>query len=264
MPAVGSGRRRWHDRRLEGASDLIEPVGAKEPGMTEHADVIVVGMGPGGEDAAERLAEAGLDVVGVDGELVGGECPYWGVAPHKRMIRAADRPAEARRVPGMAGEVTVEPDWAPVAKRIREEATDSWDDTVAVKRFEDKGGRFVRGWGRLDGPGRVAVGDRVIEATRAVVVGIGTRPWAPPVDGLADTPYWTNRQAIETEVVPASLGVLGGGAIGAEVAQVFRPFGSEVTVLEGSPRLVGPEEPESGSLLADVFGSEGIEVRTGV
>jgi pyruvate/2-oxoglutarate dehydrogenase complex dihydrolipoamide dehydrogenase (E3) component len=180
------------------------------------------------------------------------------------MIRAADLLAEARRVPGMAGEDTVHPDWAPVARRIREEATDDWDDAVAAKRFEDKGGRLVRGWGRLEGPHRVAVGDQVIEAGRAVVIGIGTRAWIPPVAGLADTPYWTNRQAIEAEEVPTSLAVLGGGAVGVELAQVFSRFGSEVTVLEASPHLVGPEEPEAGELLAGVFESEGIVVRTDV
>jgi len=232
--------------------------------MTEHADVIVVGMGPGGEDVAERLAGAGLDVVGVDAELVGGECPYWGCVPSKMMIRAADLLAEARRVPGMAGGADVRPDWAPVALRIRSEATDSWDDAVAVERFEGKGGRFVRGWARLEGPGRVVVGDRVIEAGRAVVIGIGSRAWAPPVAGLAGTPYWTNREAIETEKVPRSLVVLGGGAIGVELAQVFRRFGSEVTVLEAAPHLVPPEEPEAGLLLAEVFGAEGIDVRTGM
>jgi pyruvate/2-oxoglutarate dehydrogenase complex dihydrolipoamide dehydrogenase (E3) component len=231
--------------------------------MTEHADVIVVGMGPGGEDVAERLADAGLDVVGVDAELVGGECPYWGCVPSKMMIRAADLLAEARRVPGMAGGADVRPDWAPVALRIRSEATDSWDDAVAVERFEGKGGRFVRGWARLEGPGRVVVGDRVIEAGRAVVIGIGSRAWVPPVAGLAGTPYWTNREAIETEKVPRSLVVLGGGAIGVELAQVFRRFGSEVTVLEAAPHLVPPEEPEAGLLLAEVFGAEGIDVRTG-
>jgi pyruvate/2-oxoglutarate dehydrogenase complex dihydrolipoamide dehydrogenase (E3) component len=231
--------------------------------MTEHADVIVVGMGPGGEDVAGRLADAGLDVVGVDAELVGGECPYWGCVPSKMMIRAADLLAEARRVPGMAGGADVRPDWAPVALRIRSEATDSWDDAVAVERFEGKGGRFVRGWARLEGPGRVVVGDRVIEAGRAVVIGIGSRAWAPPVAGLAGTPYWTNREAIETEKVPRSLAVLGGGAIGVELAQVFRRFGSEVTVLEAAPHLVPPEEPEAGLLLAEVFGAEGIDVRTG-
>jgi pyruvate/2-oxoglutarate dehydrogenase complex dihydrolipoamide dehydrogenase (E3) component len=231
--------------------------------MVERVDVIVVGMGPGGADAAERLAEAGLGVVGVDGRLVGGECPYWGCVPSKMMIRASDLLAEARRVPGMSGDTTVAVDWAPVAGRIREEATDSWDDAVAVKRFEDKGGRFERGWGRLDGPGRVAVGDRTFEAGTAVVINSGTEPSIPPVDGLAATPYWTNREAIETEEVPASLAVLGGGAIGAELAQVFRRFGSSVTVLEAGPSLLGPEEPEAGRMLERVFASEGIEVRTG-
>lgn len=230
--------------------------------MVERVDVIVLGMGPGGEDAAERLAEAGLAVLGIDGGLVGGECPYWGCVPSKMMIRAADLVAEARRVPGMAGAVTVSPDWSPVARRIRDEATDSWDDTVAVKRFEDKGGRFERGWGRLDGPGRVVVGDRAYEAGAAVIVNPGTRPSIPPIDGLAATPYWTNRDAIETEVVPPSLAVLGGGAIGAELAQVFHRFGSSVTVLEAGPGLLGPEEPEAGRLLEEIFGAEGIVVRT--
>jgi pyruvate/2-oxoglutarate dehydrogenase complex dihydrolipoamide dehydrogenase (E3) component len=232
--------------------------------VSERADVIVVGMGPGGESVAEHLAESGLDVVGVNAELVGGECPYWGCVPSKMMVRAADLLAEAGRVPGMAGDTMVRPDWAPVARRIRDEATDSWDDAVAVKRFEDKGGRLVRGWGRLEGPDRVAVGDEIIEARRAVVVNIGTRPWIPPVAGLADSPYWTNRDAVETEEVPGSLAVVGGGSIGVEMAQVFCRFGSEVTVLEAGPCLVGSEEPEAGRLLAEVFGSEGIEVRTDV
>ena len=232
--------------------------------MSEQADVIVVGMGPGGEDVAGRLAEAGLDVVGVEAELVGGECPYWGCVPSKMMVRASDLLAEARRVPGMAGTATVHPDWAPVARRIREEATDTWDDAVAATRFEDKGGRLVRGWGRLEGPSQVIVGDRVIDATRAVVLNIGARAWIPPVAGLADTPYWTNREAVETEEVPGSLTVLGGGAIGVELAQVFRRFGAQVTVLEAGPSLVGPEEPEAGALLAEVFGDEGIDVLTGL
>jgi pyruvate/2-oxoglutarate dehydrogenase complex dihydrolipoamide dehydrogenase (E3) component len=232
--------------------------------MAEQAEVIVLGMGPGGEDLAERLAEAGLDVVGVEAELVGGECPYWGCIPSKMMIRAADLLAEARRIPGMAGDVEVHPDWTPVARRIRDEATDTWNDAVAAERFEGKGGRLVRGWGRLEGPGRVAVGDRVIEASRGIVINTGTRAFIPPVAGLADTPFWTNREAVEAEEVPASLGVLGGGAIGVELAQMFRRFGSEVTVLEAGPSLIGPEEPEASRLLAEIFASEGIEARTGV
>lgn len=235
-----------------------------EAGGPDTADVVVIGMGPGGEDVAGRLAEAGLDVVGIESTLLGGECPYWGCVPSKMMIRAANLLAEARRIPGMAGDATLQPDWAPVAQRIRDEATDDWDDRVAVERFEGKGGRFARGEGRIVAPGRVAVGDRVIEARRGIVVATGTRPVAPPIPGLDEVPHWTNREAIEATELPSSLIVLGGGAVGAELAQVFARFGVEVTVVEALDRLVSGEEPEAGGLLAEVFGQEGIGVRTGV
>ncbi len=231
--------------------------------MTEHVDVVVLGMGPGGEDVAERLAVAGLSVVGIDGRLVGGECPYWGCVPSKMMIRAANLLTEARRVPGMAGATTVTPDWAPVAKRVRE-ATDNWDDKVAVDRFVGKGGRFVRGWGVLDGPSRVVIGDDVYEAGRAVVVATGDKAWAPPIPGLAELSdkYWINRDAIETETVPSSLVVLGGGAIGVELGQTFARFGAAVSIVEGADRLLTVEEPESSALLHEVLGRDGIDIHT--
>jgi len=163
----------------------------------------------------------------------------------------------------MAGTATVEPDWTPVAKRIREEATDDWDDRVAVERFTGKGGRFVRGFGRLVGPGRVEVDDQVFTARRGIVVAVGTAPAVPPIEGLAGTPYWTNREAIEATEVPDSLVVLGGGAIGVELGQVFARFGSRVTIVEALDRLLAFEEPESGQLVRDEFAREGIDVRTG-
>jgi pyruvate/2-oxoglutarate dehydrogenase complex dihydrolipoamide dehydrogenase (E3) component len=228
--------------------------------VTNQTDVVVLGLGPGGEELAGRLARAGLGVIGVDGGLVGGECPYWGCVPSKMMIRAADLLAEARRIDGMAGTATVTPDWAPVAKRIRDEATDNWDDTVAVERLEGNGVRFVRGWGRLDGPGRVVVGDLEIEAQKGIVINTGCKPWSPPIQGLDKVPYWTNRQAIETTSLPSSLVVLGGGSIGVELAQVFARFGAAVTVIEVADRLVSLEEPEASDLLVRVFEREGITV----
>ena len=232
--------------------------------MTERADVIVVGLGPGGEDAAGRLGQSGLDVLAIEAELVGGECPYWGCVPSKMAIRAADLLAEARRVEGMAGGATVRPDWSVVAMRIREEATDDWDDAVAARRLEDKGVRLVRGWGRLDGPGRVVVDGVAYEATRGVVVNVGARAWSPPIDGLSATPFWNNRDALEATEVPTTLAVLGGGTIGVELAQAYARFGAQVTVLEVGPRLVGPEEPEATALLEEVLRREGLDVRTGV
>jgi pyruvate/2-oxoglutarate dehydrogenase complex dihydrolipoamide dehydrogenase (E3) component len=232
--------------------------------VTDHAEVIVVGMGPGSEDVAERLATVGCDVVGIDGRLVGGECPYWGCVPSKMMIRAANLVAETRRVPGMAGESSVQPDWSVVARRIRDDATDNWDDKVAVDRFEEKGGRFIRGWAHLDGPTRVVVNDRTIEASRAIVLSVGAKASIPPIPGLADTPYWINRDAIETEEVPGSLAIIGGGPIAVELGQVFSRFGSSVTLIEREARIMSPEDPEASALLTKIFGREGIGVRTSV
>lgn len=230
----------------------------------DAVDAIVLGLGPGGEEVAHTLAEAGLDVVGVEAGLVGGECPYFGCVPTKMMVRAATLLAEARRVDGVAGTADVVPSWALVAERIREEATDDWNDDAAAARFADAGGTLVRGTGRLIAPDTVEVGQRRIRARRAVVVATGTSPAVPPIDGLADTPFWTNRDAVRATAVPDSLIVLGGGAIGVELAQVFARFGAGVTVVESAVRLVPNEEPEAGELLATVFERDGIEVITGV
>jgi pyruvate/2-oxoglutarate dehydrogenase complex dihydrolipoamide dehydrogenase (E3) component len=240
----------------------------QEHGMDEpvQTDVVVIGMGPGGEYAAGALAEAGLDVTAVEDRLVGGECPYYGCVPSKMMIRAANLIAETRRVPGMAGTSTVTPDWSPVALRIREEATDYWHDKVAADRFAGKGGHLVRGFGTITAPGEVTVdgrdGRRVFRPRRGIVIATGSEPAVPPIEGLRGTPYWTNRDIVQAEEVPRSLIVLGGGAVAAEFAQVFARFGAAVTVVAGLPRLLPLEEPEAGQLIERVFTAEGITVRT--
>ncbi len=229
-----------------------------------EVDVVVVGLGPGGESLATQLASAGLEVVGVDHHLVGGECPYYGCIPSKMMIRAADVLAEARRVPDFAGTSTVTSDWGPVHARIRDEATADWDDTAAVDRLTEAGVTFARGTGRLTGPRTVQVGDATYVARKGVVLNTGTEPSPPPIDGLAGTPYWTNRDAVRLEELPGSLIVIGGGPIGAEMVQAFSRFGVHVTVLEVGDRILAVEEPEASRLVADVFEQEGIDVRTGV
>lgn len=227
-----------------------------------EVDVVVLGMGPGGEEVAGRLADAGLEVAGVEAGLVGGECPYWACIPSKLIVRAARALTEARRVPELAGDVTVTPDWSKVARRIRE-ATDDWDDTAAVERFEERGGVVVRGRGRLLAPDCVEVDGHRIGARRAIVVATGSSPSIPPIDGLAGTPFWTNHEATEAADLPGSLLVLGGGPVGVELAQGFSRFGVRTTVVERAERLLPSEEPAVGDVLADVFADEGIGVVTG-
>jgi pyruvate/2-oxoglutarate dehydrogenase complex dihydrolipoamide dehydrogenase (E3) component len=234
-----------------------------------EVDLVVVGLGPGGEDLATKAARAGLDVLAVDARLVGGECPYFGCIPTKMMVRGSDAVADAGRLPQVGGEAVVTPSWAVVAERIRTQATDDWDDAVAVKRLEDAGVRFVQGRGRLDGPKRVTVAPNhggaptTYAARRGVVLNPGTRPATPPVEGLEGTPYWTNREAVQATEAPASLVVVGGGPIGCELAQAFSRFGSRVTVVQHGDRLLPGDEPEAGALLADVLTHEGVRVMTG-
>jgi len=133
-----------------------------------------------------------------------------------------------------------------VARRIREEATDDWDDTVAGERFTRKGGRFVRGRATVTGSRTVIVDGQEFRASRGLVLATGTQPAVPPADGLAGTPYWTNHEALEAKKTPASLTVAVGDAVGVELAQTFARFGTAVTIVEAAARLLPAEEPEAG------------------
>jgi pyruvate/2-oxoglutarate dehydrogenase complex dihydrolipoamide dehydrogenase (E3) component len=239
-------------------------------------DLAVLGLGPGGETVAGAAAEHGWSVLGVDPGLVGGECPYYGCIPSKMMLRGAEVLAEAGRVDALAGRASVTAEYPIVARRIRDEATDDWDDRVAVERFTGKGGTFRRGAGSLagrdpDGRLRVVVGDETHTAER-VVIATGTAPAVPPIDGLAelraasggpDGVVWTNRDAVRAPDAPESLIILGGGAIGCEFAQGLARFGTRVTVLEAAPRILGPEEPEVSAVVGEVLRREGVDVREG-
>jgi len=230
--------------------------------MARSVDVVVIGTGPGGEAIAGQLAEAGLEVLAVEKHLVGGECPYYGCIPSKMIIRAADALAEGRRIPDLAGSSAVVSDYGEVADRIRTEATDDWNDRVAVERLEGKGCTVIHGTANLVGERTVRVGEEEFTARRAIVLNTGTSPAVPPIPGLADTPYWTNRDILRTRTAPASLAVIGGGAIGLELAQGFARFGTTVHVIETAPRVLAVEEPESGDLLNRVLGREGIAIHT--
>ncbi|WP_370619428.1 dihydrolipoyl dehydrogenase family protein [Mumia sp. Pv 4-285] len=227
----------------------------------ETVDVVVIGTGPGGEAAAGELARAGLSVVAIEAALVGGECPYYGCIPSKTLIRSADLLADARSADGVAGDVTVTPDFSDAYARVAAVTAD-WDDTAAVERLENAGARLVRGTATITGPGTVSVGDRSWTAQHGILLDVGTRPTVPPIDGLADTPYWTNRDLLRSAEAPTSLLVLGGGAIGLELAQAYARYGVAVTVVEAAPRLLAHEEPESSELVTRALEADDVDIRT--
>jgi len=231
-------------------------------------DVIVLGAGPAGENAAGRAAGHGLSVAIVERELVGGECSYWGCIPSKTLLRPGDVIAAARRVPGAAAAVTGDIDLAAALGR-RDYMVSDYDDNGQLPWLADNNIDLVRGHGRLAGERVVEVATvdgavRRLTAGKAVVVATGTVPFVPPVPGLAEANGWDNRTATGAKEVPRRLLVLGGGAVGAEMAQAFRRLGSEeVTVVEGSPRLLAREEPFAGEEVRAAFEAEGIRVLTG-
>ena len=230
--------------------------------MTEQFDVICIGAGTAGEALADGLKGSGLSLAVIEKRLVGGECAYWGCMPSKTLLRSAETLAEAGRARELAASrVDWQVDFSKIAKRTHWMARDL-DDTNAAKAIEANGARLLRGEARLTAPRTVEVGGRRLEAKKAIVIATGGEPARPPVPGLEGVEYWTNREAVMTSALPASLIVLGGGPVGAELAQAFARFGTRVHVVEALDRLIPAEEPEAGKLLARYFEKEGIRVTT--
>jgi pyruvate/2-oxoglutarate dehydrogenase complex dihydrolipoamide dehydrogenase (E3) component len=198
----------------------------------------------------------------VEPHLVGGECSYYACMPSKALLRPAEVLAEVRRVPGAAEAVTGDLD--PVAALMRrDEVISNLDDSGQLPWLQDRGIELFRGRGELDGERRVKVGDDTLVARRAVVVATGSEPAIPPIDGLAEAKPWGNREATTSKRVPASLVVLGGGPVGAEMAQAWRSLGAEVALIEALDRLLSKEEPFASEQVADALREAGVDVRTG-
>lgn len=189
---------------------------------SESFDVILLGMGPGGESAAGRLIKGGKKVAVVEKELIGGECAYWACIPSKTLLRPPEAKSGASRAFG-AGTPELAMD---EVFDYRDGMVRHLDDSGQVERYERKGVTVVKGEGRIAGPGKVEAGGRTLEAEH-VIVATGSSPNIPPVEGLDEVPAWTNREATTTREVPGRVVIIGGGANGVEAAQWLSQFGSQ-------------------------------------
>jgi pyruvate/2-oxoglutarate dehydrogenase complex dihydrolipoamide dehydrogenase (E3) component len=231
--------------------------------MTHEFDVVCLGGGVAGEALAGGLRDSGLTLAVVERELVGGECPYWGCVPSKTLLRSGETLSEADRARALAAscvEWTV--DFPKVSKRVRWMAR-NLDDRKSAAALAATGARLFRGEGLLTDLRTVTVGSDQLIARRAVVIANGGTAAVPPIPGLDSVDFWTNREATVPGELPATLAILGAGAIGVELGQAFARLGSKVTLIEAGPTFLGLEEPEAGTALRPHLEADGITLMIG-
>jgi dihydrolipoamide dehydrogenase len=231
-------------------------------------DVVVLGAGPVGQNAAERGRAGGLSVAMVERELVGGECSYWACVPSKALLRPVIAVADVGHLDGAREAITGSIDPIGVFGR-RDRYVSHWDDAGQADWVAGIGATLVRGHGRLDGPRRIAVAAAggevtVLNARHAVVICTGTRAQLPNLPGIAEARPWTNRKATDSSSVPNRLAVVGAGGVGVEMATAWNGLGASVTLLARGSGLLPRMEPFVGERVEQGLRASGVDVRVGV
>ncbi len=225
----------------------------------EKFDVIIIGTGAAGEALAHRLAAAGKKVAALERERVQGECGYWACNPTKTLLRPTALWGESVKC---FGTKSVELDWRAISD-YRDEAVRHYDDSMLADRLTERGAHLFRMEGRLNGPGTVTSEDRVFTAPD-IVIATGSEPLIPPIEGLVDTGYWTNRDIVSVTQIPRSILFVGGGPVAVEIGQMMQRYGTAVTIIERAATLFGNEESVLGEHLLQALKADGIDLRLGV
>jgi pyruvate/2-oxoglutarate dehydrogenase complex dihydrolipoamide dehydrogenase (E3) component len=224
----------------------------------EQFDVIVIGMGTGGEAAAGRLLDAGRRVAVVERELIGGECAYWACIPSKTLLRGPEARSAAGRVAGLSAPRL---EW-PGLRDYRDYMIRHLDDTAQVRGYQQAGATVIKGAARLAGPGQVEAGGELLKAGH-IVIATGSQPRRPQVEGLDGVTVWTNREATTVRDIPARVLLVGGGAVGTELGQFYARMGAQTTIVQQAGRLIDREDPRVGELAAQALAADGITIHTG-
>jgi pyruvate/2-oxoglutarate dehydrogenase complex dihydrolipoamide dehydrogenase (E3) component len=219
----------------------------------DRFDLVVIGAGTAGEAATHYARSQGASVAVIDHALFGGSCPFWACMPSKALLHAA-------AVHHAGGDYP----WSKASDfrdyMISREGTDEPDDSGHVSSLEKAGATVIRGSARLDGPGRVRVGDRALDAG-AIILAVGSVSRVPDLPGLAEAEAWTNREGTGTRELPTSLAILGAGPTGVELAQVYARYGVPVTLIHPRDRVHDKEHPRSSELLGAALEQEGVTLR---
>ncbi len=219
----------------------------------DRYDLVIIGAGAAGEAAAQEGRRRRASVAIIDRGLFGGSCPFWACMPSKALLHAA----AVHHAGGDFG-------WAQASDfrdyMINREGTDTPDDSGHTRALEEAGATVIRGSASLDGPGRVRVAERTLEAG-AVVLAVGSVSRVPDLPGLADAKPWTNVQGTSARELPRSLAILGAGPTGVELAQVYARYGVPVTLVHPRDRVHDREHRRSSELLGESLARDGVSLR---